>query len=102
MLHSLELFVCAASLIYGSVIFFAYCLSSVVANNKKLIVSALISVALGILLLFIRSALILVIGKTINLGFNNFFNFCHKIMIINGSIIKEITVLIKIQSEVSS
>ena len=49
-----------------------------------------------------NKALILVIGKTINLGFNNFFNFCHKIMIINGSVIKEITVLIKIQSEVSS
>ncbi len=59
MLATFETMVCFALLVYGSVIMFAYCISPVVAQNKKLMISAIISIIIGVFLLLVRSFFVL-------------------------------------------
>jgi len=62
MLSSFESMICYLLLVYGGIILFANCVSPVVFQNKKLLISSIVSVVLGILLLLIRSFFVLVIG----------------------------------------
>ena len=59
---ALEIIVCVAFLVYGSVILFAYCISPIVATNRKLILSAIISAVVGVFLIFVRSFFIVVLA----------------------------------------
>lgn len=62
MMETLEVIVCAALLIYGTIILFANSISSVVSENRKLLFSAIIAMIVGIFLLFVRSFFILVLA----------------------------------------
>ena len=61
----LEVNVSIILLVYGTIIIFAYCISSVVATNKKLIISAILSLIIGVLLIFVRSFFVLTLAFVI-------------------------------------
>ena len=62
MLDTFETMICYLLLVYGGIILFANCVSPVVFQNKKLFISSIVSVVLGVLLLLIRSFFVLAIG----------------------------------------
>lgn len=59
---NLETISCFLFLIYGGVMILAYSISSVVFKNRKIMISSIVSIILGILLLFIRSFFILILA----------------------------------------
>jgi len=59
MMDTFETFFCVFFLTYGGIIMIAYCISAAVFKNIKLMLSAIISIFLGVLLLFVRSFFIL-------------------------------------------
>ena len=88
MLSFLESTLCFLFLAYGGVILFAYSLSSVVLNNRMLMLSAILAVILGVLLLFVRSFLLLALAVCLLLlaitkilvlkkfEINNWYKYC--------------------------
>jgi len=55
MMGAFETVMCFLFLAYGGIMMFAYCIAPVVFSNKKIMISAIISILLGALLLFVRS-----------------------------------------------
>lgn len=65
MMETFEVIVCAVLLLYGTIILFANCVSSVVSTNRKLMFTAVLAVIVGVFLLFVRSFFILVMALCI-------------------------------------
>ncbi len=62
MMSTFETIVCFSFLAYGGVVMFAFCISSVVGQNRKLIFSAVLAILIGILLLFVRSFFVMALA----------------------------------------
>ena len=73
MKNILEIIVCYVFLAYSTIIIFAYCISPIVATNKKLIQSALVTFLLGILTLFIKDFVVIALTLILLIiGMNKF------------------------------
>lgn len=62
MMGAFETIMCFLFLAYGGIMMFAYCIAPVVFSNKKIMISAIISILLGALLLFVRSFFVLALS----------------------------------------
>ncbi len=62
MMGAFETIMCFLFLAYGGIMMFAYCIAPVVFSNKKIMISAIISILLGALLLFVRSFFVLALA----------------------------------------
>lgn len=60
-----ESFLCFILLAYSGIMLFASCFSSIVFQDKKILVSVIISILVGLLLLFVRSILVLFLAAVL-------------------------------------